>query len=64
METVERPVDLIPPAVRACSQCGRDNLDELIAGIPFLGFWAAGNDLLCDPCMRRLIKESRDGSCR
>lgn len=48
------------PGVRCCSQCGRTGIDEYIAGIPFSGLWAAGHELLCDPCMQALIRESKD----
>ncbi len=48
------------PGVRCCSQCGKSNIDELIEGLPFSGYWAAGHELLCDPCMQRMIKETRD----
>lgn len=52
------------PGVRCCSQCGRLEIDEYIAGVPFSGYWAAGHELLCDPCMRQLIEESKDDDGR
>lgn len=48
-----KPIDVTLDGIRVCSVCGKSDIDELLAGLPFAGFWVNDNNTLCECCMRK-----------